>query len=62
MLEAPNLMSIVFIFQLQHKIERNEREFEFKPLTDDVYAVSSLLKVSHPRICVMPRSNPISFI
>lgn len=32
--------------QLQHKIERNEASFKFNRLTDDVYAVSSLLKVS----------------
>lgn len=31
--------------QLQHKIERNEAAFKFNPLTDDVYAVASLLKV-----------------
>ncbi|KAH7929352.1 RhoGAP-domain-containing protein [Leucogyrophana mollusca] len=30
---------------LQHKIERNEAAFKFNPLTDDVYAVSSLLKL-----------------
>jgi hypothetical protein len=32
--------------QLQQKAERNERAFELNPLTDDVTAVSSLLKVS----------------
>jgi len=31
--------------QLQHKIERDECSFEFKALTDDVYAVASLLKL-----------------
>lgn len=31
--------------QLQHKIERNEATFKFNALTDDIYAVSSLLKV-----------------
>ncbi|EIN13461.1 RhoGAP-domain-containing protein [Punctularia strigosozonata HHB-11173 SS5] len=31
--------------ELQHKIERNERAFKFNPLTDDVYAVASLLKL-----------------
>lgn len=31
--------------QLQHKIERNEAAFEFNPLTDDVFAVSSFLKL-----------------
>lgn len=30
---------------LQHKIERNEAAFKFNPLTDDVYAVASLLKL-----------------
>jgi hypothetical protein len=30
---------------LQHKLERNEREFKFDPLTDDIHAVASLLKV-----------------
>ncbi|KAF8557363.1 RhoGAP-domain-containing protein [Imleria badia] len=30
---------------LQHKIERNEAAFKFNRLTDDVYAVSSLLKL-----------------
>ncbi|KAH7912985.1 hypothetical protein BJ138DRAFT_1171559 [Hygrophoropsis aurantiaca] len=30
---------------LQHKIERNEAAFKFNPLIDDVYAVSSLLKL-----------------
>ncbi|OJA07951.1 hypothetical protein AZE42_05927 [Rhizopogon vesiculosus] len=30
---------------LQHKIERNEANFKFNALTDDIYAVSSLLKV-----------------
>ncbi|KAG2123602.1 hypothetical protein DEU56DRAFT_829349 [Suillus clintonianus] len=30
---------------LQHKIERNEASFKFNPLTDDIYAVSSLLKL-----------------
>ncbi|KIJ68806.1 hypothetical protein HYDPIDRAFT_107059 [Hydnomerulius pinastri MD-312] len=30
---------------LQHKIERNEASFRFNRLTDDVYAVSSLLKL-----------------
>jgi len=35
------------LFKLQHKIEKNERQFAFKALTDDVYAVSSLLKVRH---------------
>ncbi|KAG1828658.1 hypothetical protein EV424DRAFT_1591631 [Suillus variegatus] len=30
---------------LQHKIERNEASFKFNALTDDVYAVSSLLKL-----------------
>ncbi|KAH7883937.1 hypothetical protein F5I97DRAFT_1930151 [Phlebopus sp. FC_14] len=30
---------------LQHKIERNEANFRFNRLTDDVYAVSSLLKL-----------------
>jgi hypothetical protein len=32
--------------QLQQKAERNERAFELNPLTDDITAVSSLLKVS----------------
>lgn len=36
--------------QLQHKIERNEAEFQFNPRHDDVYAVSSLLKVGDKRI------------
>ncbi|KII93467.1 hypothetical protein PLICRDRAFT_121785 [Plicaturopsis crispa FD-325 SS-3] len=31
--------------ELQHKIERDENAFEFNPLTDDVYAASSLLKL-----------------
>ncbi|KAF7978859.1 hypothetical protein HWV62_44331 [Athelia sp. TMB] len=31
--------------ELQHKIERNEAAFEFNPLTDDVFAVSSFLKL-----------------
>jgi hypothetical protein len=35
--------------ELQHKVERNERAFRFNPLTDDVYAVASLLKVPAPR-------------
>lgn len=30
---------------LQHKIERDEDAFEFSSATDDVYAISSLLKV-----------------
>ncbi|KAG2370245.1 hypothetical protein BDR07DRAFT_1386850 [Suillus spraguei] len=30
---------------LQHKIERNEASFKFNALTDDIYAVSSLLKL-----------------
>ncbi|KAL4069347.1 hypothetical protein J3A83DRAFT_4537308 [Scleroderma citrinum] len=30
---------------LQHKIERDEAAFKFNPLTDDVYAVASLLKL-----------------
>jgi len=30
---------------LQHKIERNEANFKFNALTDDIYAVSSLLKL-----------------
>jgi hypothetical protein len=39
------ISSISFITQLQHKIEKNEREFEFNPAVDDVYAISSLMKV-----------------
>ncbi|GBE78437.1 RhoGAP-domain-containing protein [Sparassis crispa] len=31
--------------ELQHKIERNEALFSFNPTVDDVYAVSSLLKL-----------------
>ena len=31
--------------QLQHKIERNESAFTFNPAIDDVYCVSSFLKV-----------------
>ncbi|KAI6032059.1 hypothetical protein PISMIDRAFT_28412 [Pisolithus microcarpus 441] len=30
---------------LQHKVERDEGSFKFNPLTDDVYAVASLLKL-----------------
>lgn len=30
---------------LQHKVERDENSFKFNPLTDDVYAVASLLKL-----------------
>lgn len=36
--------------QLQHKIERNEAVFKFNPLTDDVFAVASLLKVVHSSV------------
>jgi hypothetical protein len=35
--------------QLQHKVERDEDAFEFHAPADDVYAVSSLLKVC--RLC-----------
>lgn len=38
-------MQLVVVRQLQHKIERNEAAFQFNPAHDDVYAVSSLLKV-----------------
>ncbi|KAI0828264.1 RhoGAP-domain-containing protein [Trametes gibbosa] len=31
--------------ELQHKIERNEAAFQFNPTTDDVYSVSSFLKM-----------------
>ncbi|KAI8983411.1 hypothetical protein BD414DRAFT_81407 [Trametes punicea] len=31
--------------ELQHKIERNEAAFQFNPITDDVYSVSSFLKM-----------------
>ncbi|KAI0768636.1 hypothetical protein BD413DRAFT_563758 [Trametes elegans] len=31
--------------ELQHKIERNEAAFQFNPTTDDVYSVSSFLKL-----------------
>ncbi|KAF9519904.1 hypothetical protein BS47DRAFT_1374940 [Hydnum rufescens UP504] len=31
--------------ELTHKIERNERAFQFNPITEDVYAVSGLLKL-----------------
>ncbi|GJE85925.1 RhoGAP-domain-containing protein [Phanerochaete sordida] len=31
--------------ELQHKIERDEEAFQFNPAVDDVYAVSSLLKL-----------------
>ncbi|KAI0793371.1 hypothetical protein C8Q75DRAFT_848735 [Abortiporus biennis] len=31
--------------ELQHKIERNEAAFQFNPTYDDVYAISSLLKL-----------------
>lgn len=30
---------------LQHKVERDETNFKFNPITDDVYAVASLLKM-----------------
>ncbi|KAI0374525.1 RhoGAP-domain-containing protein [Pilatotrama ljubarskyi] len=33
------------IQELQHKIERNEAAFQFNPTTDDVYSVSSFLKM-----------------
>ncbi|KAG1749647.1 uncharacterized protein EDB91DRAFT_1108879 [Suillus paluster] len=33
------------VHDLQHKIERNEANFNFNVLTDDIYAVSSLLKL-----------------
>ncbi|KAG2345304.1 RhoGAP-domain-containing protein [Suillus weaverae] len=33
------------VHDLQHKIERNEASFKFNALTDDIYAVSSLLKL-----------------
>ncbi|KAJ3556479.1 hypothetical protein NM688_g2008 [Phlebia brevispora] len=33
------------VLELQHKIERNEDEFEFIPSIDDVYVVSALLKL-----------------
>ncbi|KAG1757960.1 hypothetical protein EDB19DRAFT_1660019 [Suillus lakei] len=33
------------IYRLQHKIERNEASFKFNALTDDICAVSSLLKL-----------------
>ena len=33
------------LVQLQHKIERNEAAFSFNPTVDDVYSVSSFLKV-----------------
>jgi hypothetical protein len=42
-------MLFISILQLQHKIERNEASFKFNALTDDIYAVSSLLKV-----CILP--------
>lgn len=44
-----NLMNEVNIIplalKLQHKIERNEAAFAFNPSVDDVYVVSSFLKV-----------------
>ncbi|KAI0063187.1 RhoGAP-domain-containing protein [Artomyces pyxidatus] len=33
------------VLELQHKIERNEADFAFNSYTDDVYSVSSLLKL-----------------
>ncbi|THH12879.1 hypothetical protein EW146_g7284 [Bondarzewia mesenterica] len=36
---------LAVVQELQHKIERDEREFRFNPVTDDVYSVSSLLKL-----------------
>lgn len=45
--KAPNISRsfLTLPTQLQHKIERNEAAFEFNQLTDDVFAVSSFLKV-----------------
>ena len=50
---------VTHFLQLQHKIERNEDEFEFNSATDDVYAVSSLLKVRCQLLLVQYRMSDI---
>ncbi|KIO02466.1 hypothetical protein M404DRAFT_16145 [Pisolithus tinctorius Marx 270] len=44
-LTCPCVPRVTEISQLQHKVERDETNFKFNPITDDVYAVASLLKM-----------------